>query len=223
MSTISKPVPPGTPPPSPPPGGPRHPEPTGPPPRDEATGPRPDTTRPVPTPRPAPGPGRVRSNAELLHEIDCQLVSLLAIAYFGPAEQGTATSVDQACAAEILLFRLRAARRAVAELREAYGIKLPARRAALSPVGGLGSTPVRQEPVGAAVAPAGVGRPGGPVQPIRLVSDGASAPMVADSAGVDAGAGGLSPVLAPGAPTMPKSLGPPSFQVGTARMGGARC
>lgn len=180
-------------------GRPGNPTPGGPTPSPQPSGPKAPPTPPPP------------KNADLLDEIDAQLVGLLAIAYFGPAEQGTATSVDQACAAEILLFRLRAARRAVAELREAYGIKLPARRAALSPVGGLGSTPVRQEPAGAAVAAD------------TAVTESRSA-VVAAAAGAQARAGGVqAPAGIPGAPTMPKSLGPPSFQVGTARMGGARC
>lgn len=70
----------------------------------------------------------VPSNAELLDLIDAELIGLLAVAYFGPAEKGTARSVDQACAAEVLLFRLRLARRAVRELAVAYGIKSPVRR-----------------------------------------------------------------------------------------------
>lgn len=137
------------------PSGPSHPQPAGPdreppPPAPQpdgapknATGPRPDTTRPVPTPRPAPGPGRVV--AQQLDDIDATLVGLLAIAAFGPAEQGTAASADQACCAEVLLFRLRLARRAVRDLAEAYGIKPPARRMpTTAPSGGLGSNPSRR-------------------------------------------------------------------------------
>ena len=100
-------VPPGTPPPSPPPGGPTHPEPTHPP--------------------------KVAGNAELLDLIDGQLVALLAVAYFGPAEQGTARSVKQVTAAEVLLFRLRMARKAVADLAAAF--ETPARRDGRLPAG----------------------------------------------------------------------------------------
>lgn len=68
----------------------------------------------------------ITDDAAMLDLIDAQLISLLAIAYFGPAEQGTSESVRQACAAEVLLHRLRMSRRAVAELRDA--LNLPARQ-----------------------------------------------------------------------------------------------
>lgn len=99
------------------------------------------------------------SRAEQLDDIDATLIGLLAIAYFGPASQGTSESVRQACAAEVLLHRLRATRRAVAELRDAFGIKTPARHplngeSALN--GGPAQTtdaPVGEEPTpGSAVA-----------------------------------------------------------------------
>jgi hypothetical protein len=92
------------------------------------------------------GPGRP-ADEQLLTDIDCALVGLLATAYFGPCEQGTAAAVEQACAAEVLLFRLRMARRAVADLRAVF------------------ESPARRDPSSAAVGPVVIATPGGPVIP----------------------------------------------------------
>jgi hypothetical protein len=74
-------------------------------------------------PRPKPP---AKTDVQLLADIDSALVGILAVAYFGPCEQGTAVAVEQACASEVLLFRLRMARRAVADLRAVF--ESPARR-----------------------------------------------------------------------------------------------
>lgn len=186
MSTISKPVPPGTPPPSPPPGGPRHPEPTGPPPRDDATGPRPDTTRPVPTPRPAPGPGRGvaalvadsgRHGAAWLH-------LLTTAADDGEFDEATRRQLNAA------------ANHAACALNRLANIKLPARSVpTTTPPGGMGSTPARCGPAGAAVAPAVAGKVSGPVLPPVEASTGAPNPP----AGSEGGRAGDGAAAVPGA------------------------
>lgn len=97
---------------------------------------RPQPQQPTPQPGPGPkpagpthptptGPPNRNADAQILDDIDATLVGLIAMAAFGPCEQGTTTSVEQASTAEVLLFRLKLARRGVAELREA--LELPAR------------------------------------------------------------------------------------------------
>ena len=138
MTVDSKPVPPGTPPPSPPPGGPTGPQPSGPP----LTG---NTGSPWPSRPGGPsGPGGPsappKSDAELLSRIDDTLVALLAMTYFGPAEQGTATAVDVAAGTQKILTGLQIARRGAAEVRAAY--KSPARQSPqLRPSGGPVNVP----------------------------------------------------------------------------------
>lgn len=90
----------------------------------------PPRTDPPKDNRPPTKPRRQDGNAEVLADIDDALIGLLAMAHFGPAEQGTSQSVDVACASEVLMFRLRSARKAVAELREA--LELPARQVPLT-------------------------------------------------------------------------------------------
>lgn len=124
------PPPPPADPPPPPPKNPTHPPDTRPPNRKNAT-PEANTGSPWPSRPGGPsGPGGPtappKSNTELLDDIDGTLVALLAMSYFGPAEQGTAAAANQAAAAEVLLFRLRMARRAVADLRAAF--ESPARQ-----------------------------------------------------------------------------------------------
>jgi hypothetical protein len=85
----------------------------------------PDTRPPGHPPPPPPPPPPTKS---VLADIDAALIACLALAYFGPADEKSAASVRQACAAEQLLARLRAARRAVRELADAFAIETPARR-----------------------------------------------------------------------------------------------
>jgi hypothetical protein len=96
--------------------------------------PPPPSKPPIVTRPPTKPPGRA-GHTDLLRLIDDQLIALLAVAYFGPVEQGAASSVDQVCAAEVLLFRLRAARLAVRDLCAAY--ELPARQDHASAAVGL--------------------------------------------------------------------------------------
>lgn len=106
----------------PPPTQPQQPQPG----RQPGPGPKPaGPTHPTPS-----GPPNRSADAQILSVIDDQLIALLALAHFGPAEQCTAKSVGQVSAAEVLLFRLRSARKAVAELREA--LDLPARQVPLT-------------------------------------------------------------------------------------------
>jgi hypothetical protein len=109
-------------------------------------------TPPKPPPRPAPAKA---DDAQLLDDIDSSLIGLLAVAYFGPCEQGTAVAVEQACAAEVLLFRLRMARRAVADLRAVF------------------ESPARRDHVEAGKGLFAIATDGGPVQPrdFRLPRD----------------------------------------------------
>ncbi|MFC7275278.1 hypothetical protein ACFQS1_14905 [Paractinoplanes rhizophilus] len=138
------PPPPPADPPPPPPKNPTHPPDTRPPNRKNAT-PEANTGSPWPSRPGGPsGPGGPtappKSNTELLDDIDGTLVALLVMSYFGPAEQGTAAAAEQAAAAEVLLFRLRMARRAVADLRAAF--ESPARQSPqLRPSGGPVNVP----------------------------------------------------------------------------------
>lgn len=81
-----------------------------------------------PTGPSGPGRGSKAADAALLADIDSALVGLLTVAYFSPTVRSTSASVRQVCAAEVLLHRLRAARNAVRELADAYGIESPARQ-----------------------------------------------------------------------------------------------
>jgi hypothetical protein len=87
--------------------GPSHPQgPAGPGPSGPATphGPQPS----------GPPPGNPKTaDEQLLTDIDSALIGLLALAYFSPTVCNTSASVRQVCAAEVLLHRLRMARRAV--------------------------------------------------------------------------------------------------------------
>lgn len=149
-----------------------------------------------------------------LRYIDDALIGLLAIAAFGPAEQATATSVEQACAAEVLLFRLRAARTAVRNLAVSYGFESPVRQAFTSaeglrpggpvlppePLTGEEPTPgsaaaicsVASESRGSVVeatAGASTGREKSPVRGSRPVQQGRSSGLDPIAPGVGSGGG----------------------------------
>ena len=112
------------------------------------------TTPPPPSgPKTLPASRCLTPTDKLLADIDALLVGALAVAWFGPAEQGRAESVRQACAAEVLLYRLRASRKAVRELAFAFGVEFPARR--------------EPSPTGAGA----VATSGGPVPDFRLPRD----------------------------------------------------
>lgn len=83
--------------------------------------------KPQAPPKPPKRPTKT-ADEQLLTDIDSALIGLLALAYFSPTVCNTSASVRQVCAGEVLLHRLRAARRAVRELADAYGIESPARR-----------------------------------------------------------------------------------------------
>jgi hypothetical protein len=107
----------------------------------------PQNPPPPKTPRPPSRPPSKPPNkvyADTLADIDAMIIAAMAVAYFGPAEQCTSSSVRQTCAAEVLLFRLRSARRAVRDLADAYGIQSPARQS--EPVAAVGTIATPGEP-----------------------------------------------------------------------------
>lgn len=181
--------------------------------------------RPTGPPGPAPtgpagpgptGPAGPRPNPDggALADIDACLVAALAL-----ATTSGLVGIEQACATEILRFRLRAARLAVRRLAAAYGIETPARQdhsgprsaSCLAAAGGPVQPPT---PEGEARAPgcvtaagtAGTGSDG------RLAEAraGADVPVVASTR--DAGSAGGAADRAPGVP---------GFAVGTALLRGS--
>lgn len=177
-------------------------------------------TAPTPDPLPPPPPP-VPSNAELLDLIDAQLVSLVCIAYFGPAERGTARSVEQVCAAEVLLFRLRRARDAVRELASAFGVESPVRW--LRGADGVGP---RSSAGGPAEPPVDAGKeptPGSAVA-VAAVACGSTGAVVAAGAGASSGRGGKGAVERASRPdsfSLPPQPLPPRFVEGEDRLVGA--
>jgi hypothetical protein len=171
--------------------------------------PPPPPSKPPIVTRPPTKPPNRAGHTDLLRLIDDQLIALLAVAYFGPAEQGAASSVDQVCAAEVLLFRLRAARLAVRDLCAAY--ELPARQDHASAAVGLNAI-------------ASTGGPGSGHLPTsgECLSPGYAAALcgaACESAGVAASAGAISGrggKVASGAPRpgflLPPTLPVPSFE-----------
>jgi hypothetical protein len=197
--------------------------------------PAPPSKPPVVTRPPNKPPNK--NNAEILQDIDSSLIALLALAHFGPAEQGTSRSVDQACAAEVLLFRLRSARSAVLDLADALRLELPARQVLpTGPPVGLGSTPSRPglngHPGRARGCPDGTVRPPTAMGGVRVPGHAAASDSSAaggsgqGKAAPHAGTGAGSGALLPGADSgeggpfrLPSPPGPPEFAAAVGQPG----